>query len=151
MKMATDKNVRPFGNFALALLFFGVLVPFVLAGCSPQTFTPSRKLEIRLINQESDGTQYYAYLVINQFFDASSEKPVEVVISPKKDHAQAILVCNHLETGSKGLSQNLKVFQIQLLEPQKLHLTRDQFSWLPADYTLPDLAITRLSNSGRSG
>lgn len=124
-----------------ALLLLGATLLF--AGCSPRSFTPTNKLEVRLINQQFDGAQYHAYVVINQFFDAATEKPVEVALDRQKHHAEALLVCNHLETGSGGLSQNLKVYQIQILQPQQLRLTRDHFTWLPAGYALPELTITR--------
>ena len=121
-----------------------ILLTLLYVGCSPpQLFTPSDKLEISLIRENSDGRSYFAYIVINQFYNVASEDPVEVLLDRKNDRAEALLVSNHLETHQTGLSQNLKIFQIQLFEPQQLRLTRDHFTELPPDYTLPELIITR--------
>lgn len=123
---------------------FLLAVTLLFAGCSARSFTPANKLEITLINRQFDGAQDRAYVVINQFFDSATEKPVEVALDRQKYHANALLVSNHVETsGMGGLSQNLKIYQIELLQPEQLRLTRAQFTGLPADYVLPELTITR--------
>ena len=123
----------------LAVLLLSLLLT---GGAQSQSPLPPTKLEIRLINGTLDG-QHYAYLIINQFLNTPAEKPVELALDRQKHHAGALLICNHLETHPDGVSQNLKVFQIQLFQPQQLRLSRDLFASLPADYTLPELSIIR--------
>lgn len=83
-----------------------------------------------------NGHDRWALIVVNQVYDAKSERPVELKTDGNRENTSIVLIHSNENKTNRGseLSYNLKIYRVDFLRSRSLVLKMRDFNGLPADY-----------------